>query len=76
MKEIIERAEINYKIKERVELLLSNKKTTKIALIHLNNELNNYNNIWSDYSCDCLGNAITCVKLMINYINETYERNN
>jgi len=60
--------EKNYKVKERVEELLSKYGTIEKTLAYLKAELSGFESSWSSYSSDCLGHGITCNRLMINYI--------
>jgi hypothetical protein len=62
------KTEKNYLIKERSKKVIEKHGTVKKAIKHLKLELNEYEELWSMYSCDCLGHGITFNRLMISWL--------
>jgi len=62
--------EKNYLIEERVQSQIEKHGSVEKALTHCKSELEEYEKSWSQYSCDCLGHAITCKTLLISRLEE------
>ncbi len=62
------RAEASYMVDVRSEKIVKEKGSIQNAISYLKSELTACNNLWSEYSCDCLGHAITCNRLMIGWL--------
>lgn len=62
------REEIKYNTKERSENSISEHGSVKSAILFLSEELENCESIWSKYSGDGLGHAITNFRLMVSYL--------
>jgi tRNA(Phe) wybutosine-synthesizing methylase Tyw3 len=58
--------EENYKVEERSNDAIKKHGTIDKAIAYLQAELNSFEDMWSEYSCDCLGMGITCNQLIIN----------
>ena len=65
---IMTHLEISYKIKERSEDYIKEHGSIENAIEYLKIQLKECDNLWSEYSCDCLGHAITCNTLLIKYL--------
>lgn len=63
----------NYKIVERTEVLLQSKSIDE-ALALAKAEFIAHESMWSYYSSDCLGHAITFYKEQIEYLKELKAR--
>jgi hypothetical protein len=67
--------EENYKIEERSQIVIAEHGNIDKAIRYLQAELNSFNDMWSEYSCDCLGHGITCNQLLLtNLENKSNER--
>lgn len=62
--------EINYRIKERAEEAIKEHGSIDKAIIKLKQELHAFEEMWSEFSSDCLGHGITCNRLLIRYLTE------
>lgn len=60
--------EIRYKVKERAENDVKEHGSVEKALTYLRAELKEMDDLWSSYSCDCLGHGITCTALKISWL--------
>lgn len=60
--------EKNYLVKERAEADIKTYGSAKTAIEALKSELNGMEDLWSDYSSDCLGHGITCTQLKISWL--------
>lgn len=61
--------EINYKIRERSNLLIEKHGSIDNCISVLEEQLNEFEDSWSLYSSECLGHGITCTRLLINWLN-------
>ena len=59
------RAEINYDVKQRCEDCVLEHGSVKSAMRSIEKELDEYESMWSKYSGDGLGQAIDCLTMMI-----------
>jgi len=57
--------EENYKIEERSKIAITKHGSIDKAIRYLQSELNSFNDMWSKYSCECLGHGITCNQLLL-----------
>ena len=57
-----------YLVEERSEKDVEKHGSKQNAIKHLKSELNELESLWGKYSCDCLGHAITCTKLKIEWL--------
>lgn len=62
--------EKRYNVKERAEIEVKNHGSVDKAIKYLKAELNSYSDLWSEYSCDCLGHGITCTGLLIGWLEQ------
>ncbi len=60
----------NYKVDERSKDYILKYGSAEIAITNLQKELDEYDSLWSKYSCDCLGHAITCLSLIIRHLKQ------
>jgi hypothetical protein len=67
--------EKNYKVKERAEAAVVNHGSIEKAIRYLTAELKECEDLWSSYSSDCLGHAITCNRLLIDWLQRTQPTN-
>lgn len=64
--------EKRYLIKERSFKLVLEKGSIDKEKKFLKEKIEEYENLWGLYSCDCLGHAIICNNLMLRYIEENF----
>lgn len=64
------RAEANYLVDVRSAKYVEQYGSIDKAIKVLEAENNSYNELWSAYSCDCLGMGIECTRLMIGWLNK------
>lgn len=62
------KSEANYLVDVRSAKYVEQYGSIDKAIKVLEAENNSYNDMWSAYSCDCLGHGITCTKLMIGWL--------
>ena len=60
--------EKKYKVKERAEDAVHEHGSVEKAIKHLKTELKEWEDMWSEYSCECLGHGITCNGLLIDWL--------
>ena len=60
--------EENFLVKERAENDVKQHGSVQKAIEYLKLELNEFESLWSIYSCDCLGQGITCTQLKISWL--------
>ena len=58
----------NYMIKDRSEMAITKFGSIESAISNIRDELAKCNSLWSKYSSDCLSHAITCNRMMIDYL--------
>lgn len=61
--------EKRYIIDVRADIAILEHGSIENAISFLNSELEEYENLWSKYSCECLNHGITCDRLLINWLN-------
>jgi len=64
--------EENYKVKERTEADVKKHGSIEKAIKFLKAELKEFESLWSEYSCDCLGHGITCTRLKISWLERQF----
>lgn len=62
--------EENYRVKERAENDVKRCGSIKDAIKFLEAELEEYESLWSSYSCESLGHAITCTRYKISFLKQ------
>lgn len=64
--------ERNYKIKERSIDRINLHGSPEKAIEALQKDLHEMEDLWSLYSYDCVGQGITCTRLLISWISRQY----
>jgi len=62
------RSEANYLVNVRSSKYVEQYGSIDKAIEVLEAENKVHDDLWSSYSCDCLGHAITCTRLMIGWL--------
>lgn len=57
-----------YLVKERAEADVRKHGSVENAIIYLKTRLEEMEDFWSKYSCDCLGHGIICTRLKISWL--------